>query len=832
MKYYVGIDLGTTNSAICSYDGQTPPRIWKSPEQMDVTPSAIFITKRGNRYYGKKAYDEAARNPDNSATLFKRFMGTSRVINLPAVDVSMTPEECSAEILRILFGYLPEEIRTSPDVATVITVPAAFNQTQKEATLQAAQLAGLGKVALMQEPVAAIMSIMRTQKQEGTFLVYDLGGGTFDVSIADSYGGKVNLLALGGKASCGGRDFDRLIFQTIVVPWLLDNFALPQDFMVEPEYKTLCRIAHWAVEKAKIELSARNESNIFLDETEVRTLDLDDSEIYLDIPLSREYMDSLIEDMIIETVDEARDTIAKAGFTTDDIDQIVFVGGPPNYKPLRDNVTLELAIPVTETDINPINFMTAVAEGASIFAESIDWSSEKHYRKSSTGTLTSNDELDITFKYMARTADDKAMLVAHPGNELEGFSFEIRSLDTGWSSGRLPLAPNKTMELSLTKEGENTFNIAVYDSSGHTIKLKNSTIIITKTMATVESIPASHSLGIEVLDKLGGAKVLEYMVSQGEALPKKGKTIVKAGQTIKAGSSQALYIKIWEGDILGIISDNRFVGVLKISGMDFDNGIISTGDDLECEYEISDSGNLSFEVLVASIGAAFSARFSIDEGKIDLDNVQKVIEDATRTLDRINAIYEKINNEPKLDKAREKIEKVVSLGNQTCEAEDVQKAIDEILSSKKLLAQTKQEYRKLIRQMDLDTCVEFFDEYLRRYAKPTEANAFDNLAKTAQRSIDRNEDSFENELEQLKIRSFRILWRQDGFVIDRFNYMIEQTWNYTNLQKFEQLKNAGLKYRENDEIDKLRNVIIELYDIQTIPGLGEDMYDNVNIIRG
>lgn len=127
MKHYIGIDLGTTNSAICSYDGEST-RVWKSPEQMDVTPSAIYVDKRGNRYYGMKAYNQAPYNPNNSATLFKRFMGTSTKIDLEAAKLSLSPEECSAEILKVLFGYLPEEIRNDPDTATVITVPAALTK--------------------------------------------------------------------------------------------------------------------------------------------------------------------------------------------------------------------------------------------------------------------------------------------------------------------------------------------------------------------------------------------------------------------------------------------------------------------------------------------------------------------------------------------------------------------------------------------------------------------------------------------------------------------------------------------------------------------------------
>ena len=241
MNNYVGIDLGTTNSAICSYDGDET-RIWKSPEQNDVTPSVIYIDRRGNKYVGKRAYDSAPHSPDYAAMLFKRLMGTSTPIKLSAVDIAMSPEECSSEILRVLFGYLPEELRNDPDVGTVITVPAAFNQMQKNATMQAAQLAGIGRVALMQEPVAAVMSVMKARNADGIFVVYDLGGGTLDVALAESIGGRINLLAHGGIAMCGGRDFDRLLRDSVIKPWLFENFDLPEDLSTNSSYKIAASI--------------------------------------------------------------------------------------------------------------------------------------------------------------------------------------------------------------------------------------------------------------------------------------------------------------------------------------------------------------------------------------------------------------------------------------------------------------------------------------------------------------------------------------------------------------------------------------------------------------
>lgn len=466
MKNFVGIDLGTTNSAVCSYDGNET-RIWKSPEQNDVTPSAIFYDRRGNKYVGKRAYDAAPSAPGNSAILFKRLMGTSTPVELPAVGMTKTPEECSAEILKVLYGYLPEEVRENPDTGTVITVPAAFNQMQKDATMQAAKLAGIGNVALMQEPVAAVMSVMQSRTTDGMFLIYDLGGGTLDIAIGENIADRVNLLAHGGIAMCGGRDFDRTLVDNIVRPWLTSNFNLPDDIAANPDYKSLLQLASWATERAKIELSASDEAIISLSETEARTKDLDGEEIYIDIPVERSTYDGLIAERIDDSIESARATLKKAGLSPHDLERVVFVGGPTNYKPLRDKVAFELGIPGS-TDVNP---MTAVAEGASLFAESIDWSSQRRERKGSRGRISSGGSLSLSFNYIARTPALKGKVAVRiDGEAAAGSEFQIDNIDTGWTSGRMALKNGATTELNFPKTGENHVKAFVFDSVGSPIR--------------------------------------------------------------------------------------------------------------------------------------------------------------------------------------------------------------------------------------------------------------------------------------------------------------------------------------------------------------------------
>lgn len=827
MKYYIGIDLGTTNSAICSYDGSNI-RIWKSPEQNDVTPSAIYVDKRGNKYYGSKAYNQAPYNPNNSATLFKRFMGTSTKIELEASNLTLTPEECSAEILKVLYGYLPEEIRNDPETATVITVPAAFNQMKKDATLQAAKLAGIGKVALMQEPVAAIMSVMRISKQEGVFLVYDLGGGTFDVSIAENINGKVNLLAHGGIEMCGGRDIDRMVFNQIVVPWLKDNFTLPDDLLVNRKYKSFCRVAQWATERAKIELSSMECSTIALSEGEARATDEDGNELYIDIDISRNDVDSIIANLITETVEATRETLTKAGLTSNDLERIVFVGGPTNYKPLRDKVAFELSLPA-DIDVNP---MTAVAEGASIFAESIDWSTESHNRKATNKVV--NTTIDLTFKFTARTSADTAKVMCVLGKNLNGYTIQFTSLDTGWSSGNAALMKNLMIDLPLSQNGENRFAVKVFDEFGHEKSIGTSEIIITKTFATIGAIPASHSIGVEVVDKLGGVPVLEFLVNEGDALPKKGTITFKAGQTLKAGSNDSINIKLWEGNIQSPITDNRFIGVLKITGTNIDSGVVPTGADIECEYEMSDSGTINFEASIPCIGASFGNHnfYSRQEGQLDLADVDSIAEQGRSVIERINSMAEKVDD-PQLESARRKAEMAANIDSQeTCDPEDVQKANNELLEAKKLINRTRQDNLKVIRQMDLDSCVQFFDEVVRQFAKPAEEHSFDSLVRTAQRSIDRNDADFDNILDNLKTKNTVILLRQDWFIVDWYQRATASTSNYLDLARFRELKRMGDQALANDEIDQLRGILFELLSIQIHADSGEGMFDIANIVKG
>ncbi|MDI1264717.1 MAG: Hsp70 family protein, partial [bacterium] len=284
---YLGIDLGTSNSAAVGYDGNQLT-VFKTSDGADVLPSALFIDPRGHRFVGKRAYEQATLSPDNVAIAFKRMMGTSTPLRFAAAGLSLSAEEASAEVLRTLVAQASLETGGRTVRGTVITMPAAFNQMQTEATLRAAELAGVQPVALLHEPIAAAMGSMATAKaRSGQFLVYDLGGGTFDAALVQSSGGTVNVVANDGINMLGGRDFDRALLSSIVSPWLEETFDLDPEYQLNPDFAKMLRRVQLRLEQAKIELTSREQTHLFVSDDELRIRDRAGVDIYIDVEISR-----------------------------------------------------------------------------------------------------------------------------------------------------------------------------------------------------------------------------------------------------------------------------------------------------------------------------------------------------------------------------------------------------------------------------------------------------------------------------------------------------------------------------------------------------------------
>ena len=826
MTHYVGIDLGTTNSAIASFDG-AQTRIWKSPEQNDVTPSAIFIGSRGNILVGRRSYEKAPHSPGNTATLFKRLMGTNTPIELPAAGRTMRPEECSAEVLRVLFGYLLEQLSSDSIAGTVITVPAAFNTMQKNATKDAAEMAGIGRVALMQEPVAAVMSVMKAQDVDGIFVIYDLGGGTLDVTVAQSIQREISLLATGGIQMCGGRDFDRTLVDNVVKPWLFREFDLPQNWSQHERYKKLIRIAAWAAERAKVELSSREATSIQVDEGDLDVQDQAGREVHIDIRLTRDDVNKLIEQRVDASIEATRKVLKKSGVTSHDVECLVFVGGPTNYKPLRDRVAFELGVS-TSTDVNP---MTAVAEGAAIFAESVDWKSEKRTRKSGHGKLLSTGPVKVTFHYTTRTPERARVLVRVDGQSPPSAEFEVRGLDDGWISGRTPLADGATMDVPLSRSGQSRFKVSVFGVPDNLLTLDDDVITVTKTAATVDAIPASHSVGVGVLTRAGGSSRMRWLVREGDMLPNKGAEKFRAAEALKAGSGSALNFKVYEGES-NDPEDNRLIGVMSVRGTDLEYGVIHADADLICDYEMDDSGGIRLEVSVPSIGAAFRSDrnfYSREPGQVDFADAKSVTDELKGVLERLDEIGMHVKDDPRLAQARQRLESAERLDSNERDPEQVQEAWEGIQNARDLIASIRNDHAGPIRQMELEEAIAFFGN-LGNLATPMEQRTFDNLRVSAERAVDSDGDEFETYMNEMRDNSFRIFWRKDSNVIELFKMFASEPHRASDRKQFDQLVKTGVASMQGDDIDRLRQVVAQLGQLQRHAVSNADLSAAINII--
>lgn len=325
MSKVIGIDLGTTNSVVSVMEGGEPTVITNS-EGSRITPSVVGFTKDGQRLVGQLAKRQAVSNPDRTISSIKRHMGDPNYkVTIDGKDY--TPQEISAMILQKLKGdaeaYLGETVTQA-----VITVPAYFNDSQRQATKDAGKIAGLDVLRIVNEPTAAALAYGLDKDKDETILVFDLGGGTFDVSILELSEGTFEVQATNGDTHLGGDDFDQKIIDWMVGEFKQENgIDLSQDKMAAQRLKE-------AAEKAKIELSSMTQTNINLP---FITADASGPK-HLDLTLTRAKFNELTSDLVERTVGPTRKAMADADLTADDIDKIILVGGSSRIPAVQDAI--------------------------------------------------------------------------------------------------------------------------------------------------------------------------------------------------------------------------------------------------------------------------------------------------------------------------------------------------------------------------------------------------------------------------------------------------------------------------------------------------------------
>jgi len=374
MGKVVGIDLGTTNSVVAAIEGGQPSVIINA-EGLRTTPSIVAYTKKQELLVGQIARRQAVINPENTFFSVKRFIGSKEneiaaeakqlpytvtkdsnqniKIKCPALNKEFSPEEISAQVLRKLINdattYLSQEVTQA-----VITVPAYFNDSQRQATMDAGKIAGVEVLRIINEPTAASLAYGLDKKQNETILVFDLGGGTFDVSILEVGDGIFEVLATAGDTNLGGDDFDK-----VLVTWLMNDFKEKEGLDLSKDIQALQRLTE-AAEKAKMELSTVEKTTISLpfitaDQTGPK---------HIDQELTREDFEKLCEDLILRCRIPVEKSLNDARLDKSDINEVVLVGGSTRIPAIQELVE-SLTNKKPNQSVNPDE---VVAIGAAIQA--------------------------------------------------------------------------------------------------------------------------------------------------------------------------------------------------------------------------------------------------------------------------------------------------------------------------------------------------------------------------------------------------------------------------------------------------------------------------------
>ncbi|WP_298894623.1 Hsp70 family protein [uncultured Psychroserpens sp.] len=608
------IDLGTTNSLIAKYDDGNI-KIYNNPLGLKQTlPSCIAF--RGNRtVIGDKALDYLEKDAENICMLFKRKMGTQDTYFVPSINKEMSPIELSSLILKELKNFVNDKDTLN---SVVITIPASFDTIQSNATKKAGYMAGFKEVVLLQEPIAACLAFANTSAIEVTnkqnWIVYDFGGGTFDVALVEVNDRELKVTDNLGDNYLGGADFDNLIVEHIIVPFIEDKLGLTNLWRdlksKETSYKGLYFELLKIAEEAKKELSHYEETEIELD------IDINDDNFYDQFVIKREQFEGLISPKVEQTITFIQDVIKNNQLLNSQIERVILIGGSTYVPLIKKRIAEAIGVEVNSS-IDPTS---AVVHGAAYYAGSKPASvSEVEIEKE----IIEDNEPDVRLFYEQNTRDLEELITGKINSDVAN-SFRIMRKDGGYDSGVKTIEDGGFSEFVPLLEGRlNQFKIQLLNSALDVIKTLDS-VAINQGSYNVQGQPLPNDICMEVDDLDASATRLEKVFAKGSILPLKKKIYKTASKTILQQSKSNLIINIIEGKSKGLPSSGLSIGYIEISGKDLEEDLIK-GTDIEIEIEVTESRDLKINVFLQSCDQEFKNVFSESERAISIGKINMEI---------------------------------------------------------------------------------------------------------------------------------------------------------------------------------------------------------------
>jgi molecular chaperone DnaK len=818
-----GIDLGTTNSVIAKFD-RGIVEVFKNPNgAKDSLPSVVGF--RNNRILvGDQARAYLDKDPKNVAGRFKRKMGTTETVKLGVG--SKTPVELSAFVLKELKNF----VHTGEAVeSVVITIPASFDTIQSNATKDAGHQAGFKQVILLQEPIAASLAYANKERaidlRNSRWMVYDLGGGTFDVALVKIVEGELTVVDHEGDNYLGGSDFDSLLVEKIIVPEL-EKRGVFSDLLKNlksetGKYSNLWHVLVSRAEEAKIELSTRTSSEIDLGMSSIS----DDTGTSIDalINITRSEFEEIIKPSVDGTVEMMRKILTRNSLRPDDLSFILMVGGSTLSPFVRKRVEELIGISVN-TGIDPTN---AIAVGAAYFAGAKE--AQIDAREAPASDTKNKRSVSLKAVYNRNSQEQEEVFTAKVEGDLIGLYYRITGEDGSFDSGLKPLTKRVTEDLPLREGAFNLFQFRVFDDKNAPIGCNFESIQISQGRYSVAGQMLPDDICLVKDDLAAGDTRLEKIFGRNTVLPTRSKITVEVGRTVPKGSDlNPLRIVVVEGPASKHSSTNKQIGILEITGAQLQRDLLK-GTEVDLTFDVSESRDVTCSAYLNGTGQEFSQVFKPSKRNVDMKMLSHDILQLEAKIQSEQDDANSIGNKQlvrDLDRSLNDL-RTVMVESGSLSDDDVTDDRFKLENQKMKIAQEVFELTSLKR---LDAARVRYFETKSAVASLVAENGNDRerhlvreiLARESTFVNSNNSEKFDVTTAELEGIRFQILLRTPDFLIGMFMHLVERRVMMNNDAHAAYLIELGRKHAAEEAWESLRQVNGELWDLLPSDEAGSD----------
>ncbi len=616
-----GIDLGTTNSGIAKYE-EGNVVIFKNPQTQKETIASVVAFKKDKYIIGEKARELITKDPENVVSHFKRKMGSDHKYYIKNQEKNISPIELSSMVLSEVKNFITTGEHPN---SIVITIPAAFDTVQSNATKSAGLQAGFKEVMLLQEPIAASIAYANKSGFDisvGRWLAYDLGGGTFDVALVGVVHEELKVIDHEGDNYLGGTDFDLILLEKIVLPKLIAHCGEDTIEVIKNETKKWAKlklILAYKCEELKKELTNNIEAELEIDLSE-----FDDTLDELIINVTRNEFDVTINPLIQKTIDLTRKLLLQNNIKNDDVTGILLVGGSTYVPAVKAALTQNFAIPL-DLSVDPI---TAVMVGAAYYAGT----KVSHYKeepKIQKSDAENNFQLRTAYSKVS-TSDEEILLISLSG-DYANVNVKVKNLSGSYDTGYIKAQDRHKFLLPLIANSLNIFELQFYSFNGELLQNSGEKIEINHGKFGISGQPLPQDICIEIDSPQDGKTYLEAIFKKNDILPL-NKTITKQlAATVLKNSSDSFSINVMEGSYDDIPAAAKSIGKLRINGQQLERDIVK-GSDIELTFKMSESRDLKVLVYVKMTDQDFENVFSPTETSVDIDDLKTDLKDIGKEL--------------------------------------------------------------------------------------------------------------------------------------------------------------------------------------------------------